>query len=77
MIIHMGSSDSALTSPEADVILTFRVARSVRVPLSKVWTDNTGNFATTQWYTFPNATIQGNTVTLHLVDGRLGDRHGG
>ena len=35
-----------------------------------------GDPGTTQWYNFTDVTISGNSVTLHLEDGRLGDDSG-
>jgi hypothetical protein len=58
----------------ADVAITFTGAGDLTgTPYRKYGPTTPGNPATTQWYTFNNVTITGNTVTLHLVDGILGD----
>jgi hypothetical protein len=58
----------------ADVAITYTGAGDLTgTPYRKYGPTTPGNPATTQWYTFNNVTIVGNTVTLHLVDGILGD----
>jgi hypothetical protein len=58
----------------ADVAITYTAAGDLTgTPYRKYGPTTPGNPATTQWYTFSNVTIVGNTVTLHLFDGVIGD----
>ena len=58
----------------ADVAITYTAAGDLTgTPYRKYGPTTPGNPATTQWYTFNNVNIVGNTVTLHLVDGVIGD----
>jgi hypothetical protein len=58
----------------ADVAITYTAAGDLTgTPYRKYGPTTPGNPATTQWYTFSNVTVVGNTVTLHLFDGVIGD----
>jgi hypothetical protein len=63
--------------PVADVSLTYTGATNLAGYTYRKYGPTTpGNSATTQWYTFNNVTVTGNTVVLHLSDGALGDDTG-
>ena len=61
--INCATADVTITFPGDVSGMTYR----------KYGPTTPGDTSTTQWYTFTNVTISGNTVTLHLQDGQLGD----
>jgi hypothetical protein len=71
-----GLVEFSLSCSVADVTLTYSGATDLTdYTYRKHGPTVPGNPATTAWYTF-NANITGNTVTLHLEDGQLGDDTG-
>ena len=62
--LNCGVADVGITFIGAGDLSTFPYRKYGPIPPS---------FNNPQWYTMPNATFVGNTVTLHLVDGQWGD----
>jgi hypothetical protein len=71
-----GLVEFRLNCSAADVTLTFPGDIS-GTTYRKYGPTTPGNSATTAWYTFSNVTVNSSTsITLHLVDGQLGDDTG-
>ncbi len=60
---------------QADVAITFPGDIS-GMTYRKCGPTTPGDNSTIDWYTYDNVTVNGNTITLHLTDGQLGDDTG-